>query len=634
MKIKKALLIERDSSLRDFLKERLSKNGLEVHPAKEVKEGILTGIVAHPQIIFYNRTLDYGEEPLKKALSKVASLERVTAVPYDYFPSDDPERADAGREDLLDSLMIQLELDEGLQEEETDSDRSIEQPPPAAEKSPPPKPRTEEQGTSERLGTVEGFRKRAGRILAKSSVDITQRIEEILKALCEGFGLEQADLYLLDAENRQLVLRSSTGALMRFAGQIRVPVGAGLLSDGLEGGVFLASADPKKRSVWREAYLPLKAGGRATGVLVLQRGAAALTPKLDEEGFDEIAEYLGQEIEKEVARHLADQRLLKLSTLGEQGLGLLALEQVEQITSVASASAALLVGVEAVILRLHENRVWWIGGSFGLGQGPESKKLIELDEALVREQVLPSGMPLILNDLKEAKELPAGFRYRGVISVPIRQGEKWIGVLSLYNKLECDPLIPPNFTLEDNELLSKYVGYLARALTQARKRQTLESMPGSDPLTGLKDKNYFRGRLTEELERAARHGRNLGLVLVEIERFGELARTLGEEISNELVQKVALLLNETFRNVDVVARLSEGRFGVILPDTGESLIEGIARLEKKLSALRFPEGKQKPAPVRFLAGWSYFPGQATNPEDLLRRASKLSPLRGSPPSHA
>ncbi|HET6369722.1 MAG TPA: sensor domain-containing diguanylate cyclase, partial [Nitrospiria bacterium] len=398
---------------------------------------------------------------------------------------------------------------------------------------------------------------------------------------------------------------------------------------GRKTGLFLFGDSPRRNSAWRVAYLPLRVGDYSIGILVLQRGSS--NGELLEGVVEGIAQFLAEQIGEETSKEHTSQALLKLSTLNEKGLKLLELRDVDEIISASTTSAALLVGAEAAVLRLCDNGDWWVGGSFGIdGDGPLSDMILQVDESMVQDHVISSGTPVILNSLERFKDIPKDFPYKTFIGVPVKEGTQWVGVISLYNKLQYTPLAQPVFTQEDLEILNKYVIYLARAMSQARSLETYENMPGTDPLTGLKNERYFHVRLTEELERAARYDRKLGLVIVEVD-YEKEAQILNGDLLREVVRRVSFMINDTFRNVDVVARMGENRFAVILPDTGDTLMEAIARLKKNASRFSFTNGHDEPIPLKFNVGWSYFPDMATNTRDLVSLASRLSPLQIASP---
>ena len=86
-----------------------------------------------------------------------------------------------------------------------------------------------------------------------------------------------------------------------------------------------------------------------------------------------------------------------------------------------------------------------------------------------------------------------------------------------------------------------------------------------DGLTGLPNREWFRARAEEALERSARSGERGAVVLVDLDRFKEVNDTLGHHAGDELLRVVGQRLRESLRTDDAVSRLGGDEFGLLLP---------------------------------------------------------------------
>jgi diguanylate cyclase (GGDEF)-like protein len=114
-----------------------------------------------------------------------------------------------------------------------------------------------------------------------------------------------------------------------------------------------------------------------------------------------------------------------------------------------------------------------------------------------------------------------------------------------------------------------------------------------DPLTGLYNRRFFDEALARNIEAARRYGRELSLVLFDLDNFKAVNDTYGHQAGDEVLKTFAQLLEETARKADIVCRIGGDEFAVILPETGLSNIwkftarvfQGLEKSEKLFPAV-------------------------------------------------
>jgi diguanylate cyclase (GGDEF)-like protein len=116
--------------------------------------------------------------------------------------------------------------------------------------------------------------------------------------------------------------------------------------------------------------------------------------------------------------------------------------------------------------------------------------------------------------------------------------------------------------------------------TLTEENLTLEDHSLSDPLTGLANDTALTEKGHSQLAYAIRHDTTLALAGIEIDAYGELVRSYGEDAGEAVIKSVAQALQANIRKEDLVARTGTARFALLLPgmDTG-----GVNRLSARIT---------------------------------------------------
>lgn len=115
-------------------------------------------------------------------------------------------------------------------------------------------------------------------------------------------------------------------------------------------------------------------------------------------------------------------------------------------------------------------------------------------------------------------------------------------------------------------------------LSREIKRQSI-----SDPLTSTFNRRYFMEQLHLELERATRYDRAVSLIFIDLDGFKEVNDIEGHLQGDQVLKEIGEILNQCFRETDVVCRYGGDEFIVLLPETcvdmaiqaSEKLVEAV-----------------------------------------------------------
>ncbi|QCY09714.1 EAL domain-containing protein [Pseudomonas sp. MPC6] len=136
--------------------------------------------------------------------------------------------------------------------------------------------------------------------------------------------------------------------------------------------------------------------------------------------------------------------------------------------------------------------------------------------------------------------------------------------------------------------VSHIVGFFADLSARRQSEERMRYLTHYDELTGLANRSLFRERLSEAHQRVRQGGyRSLALLHINLDRFKLLNDSLGHEIADQLLQKIARRLVNALPEADTIARLSGDEFAVLFNAYGN--LSSLARVATRLSSkLRTP----------------------------------------------
>jgi diguanylate cyclase (GGDEF)-like protein len=104
----------------------------------------------------------------------------------------------------------------------------------------------------------------------------------------------------------------------------------------------------------------------------------------------------------------------------------------------------------------------------------------------------------------------------------------------------------------------------------------------TDGLTQVFNKRYLIETLERELSRSVRYGRDLALILFDIDHFKRINDTFGHLAGDAVLKQLAQLVQRSIRRDDILARYGGEEFAVLCPECD---LRQAAALAEKLRAL-------------------------------------------------
>jgi diguanylate cyclase (GGDEF)-like protein/PAS domain S-box-containing protein len=117
----------------------------------------------------------------------------------------------------------------------------------------------------------------------------------------------------------------------------------------------------------------------------------------------------------------------------------------------------------------------------------------------------------------------------------------------------------------------------------------LRRLATTDPLTGAFNRRHFMSAASQEMERSARYGSPLAVLMIDIDHFKSINDQHGHALGDEVLKAAVEVCRATLREVDVFARFGGEEFSVLLPQTDSAGAAGLAeRLRRAVAAMVVP----------------------------------------------
>ena len=162
------------------------------------------------------------------------------------------------------------------------------------------------------------------------------------------------------------------------------------------------------------------------------------------------------------------------------------------------------------------------------------------------------------------------------------------------------------------------VGYLTTVFNNmvARLREThqeLERLSATDPLTGLFNRRRMMEALDHEVRRSRRLKHTFAVLMADVDHFKRYNDAHGHPAGDAVLKRVAAMLREATRDVDVVARYGGEEFFVLMPETeGAGAADVADRVRDRLAKEKLPGGS-----VTLSFGVAEFPAHGDIGETLI-----------------
>jgi diguanylate cyclase (GGDEF)-like protein len=176
-----------------------------------------------------------------------------------------------------------------------------------------------------------------------------------------------------------------------------------------------------------------------------------------------------------------------------------------------------------------------------------------------------------------------------------------------------------SFGSGDSVMLESISLEVAAAYKNAQLYAAAVENADRDSVTGLYNHRAIHQRLDAEFHRAERQKRPLAVIMMDLNNFKLFNDTYGHPIGDQVLKRVAHVLDTEFRKADILGRYGGDEFIAILPDTDLPLAMVVAqRLRDRMSLEGFyQEDDERAIPVTLSLGLATYPDDSTNRYELV-----------------
>lgn len=476
---------------------------------------------------------------------------------------------------------------------------------------------------------AQSFLARAKEII-RSSGSIDSKIEEYTGHLSAFLDGSVVSIILFDKEVEEFFLRSST--LKYKAGPETVRYSSHGTVDALslveKRVISLKEVNRPSESRLKAEYFayPMIAMGEMVGVVSIQTVSDDGLPHEKLKALQETVDLLSDVISVSIKEETISQRMTKIAAINEAGVNIISTLDLSRLLKLVSTSASLIMEAESCIVRLLDDETgkFTIREFYGLKGEDVQKKLFQLDRSVVVE-VLRSGNSFHIRDMADMEEYKEYDGYaKTLICHPMRDGADIIGTVTIFDKFTQKTFYPVPFSSEDALNFEKFIRYSEKAVSNAIVFERNERLKNVDDVTGLPNLKYFQARLMTELNRAKRFKKNLVLMICEIVPHVTFSDFYVKGRGDQVVRRISRTIRGALREYDVVARISENKFGIILPEAEDGKISAIPRvkrsIEDEMERLQ-KKGKGVKLDVKF--GQALYPDDGEDYESLIFKTNIL-----------
>ncbi|MFO7558122.1 MAG: diguanylate cyclase [Desulfobacterales bacterium] len=175
--------------------------------------------------------------------------------------------------------------------------------------------------------------------------------------------------------------------------------------------------------------------------------------------------------------------------------------------------------------------------------------------------------------------------------------------------------------LRDEKCQIQHIYITVQDVTDIAAYETkLITMNTKDGLTGIFNRRHFEAKLAEEFDRHIRYNRPLSLIMIDIDHFKKTNDLHGHQAGDFILKKLAALIDNRIRTIDIASRYGGEEFCCLLPETTIDSAMALAEFLRIGVETEIFQFKDKRLRITISQGVSEITGDVDSAEALLKLA--------------
>jgi len=221
----------------------------------------------------------------------------------------------------------------------------------------------------------------------------------------------------------------------------------------------------------------------------------------------------------------------------------------------------------SVVLFDEKKHAWAVKKLMNRAYAPyiSPEQVVDFPESIVGHTI-KNTIPYVVDDLSEIKH-PRYYRDESAelkgsfLSLPM------CSISKCYGALVVESREVHNFSRREVNVLTRLVEPVAFALDMLSMSDIIKEYVIVDDATGVYSKKFFLQRIDEELQRSDDSGTELSLLQITVDHADEINQRYGSDGFDRVMVTLAKGIRSSIRPYDIVGRLRNDGFGVMLVNT-------------------------------------------------------------------